>query len=273
MKRILSLEAAALTLCLPAAQPAPAGYVLELKGTWVSSRAGVLKRFDTLYPGEKVSASSATAEGDLVTISSFYHLVPSTTLTFTTTAPPPLFIRAGSKQDGWFVRVFAAIKNLGHTEQSQTLYAISRGSGMGPEEAVLEAAGGRPDLAPALTPVMPGEYGFQLTPLSKAGADRIKGTLSWAPPEAELVEPVQLIPGLYRLRLTDGSGHSVGAEAVVLIKSSQDLAPYRTAWVRFLATLSRGGKQDGPASEDLRTLRAGCLVALEHDATLLEAKP
>src|SRR5262249_10156022 len=132
-------------------------------------------------------------------------------------------------------RAKALYSALFHNSKPPVVFTLARGSDSArPQEAVLPLGADGPDLAAALRLLPPGaQYEIKLSPIS--GGPPKAGRCTWTNSQAQLQEKLQVVPGLYLLRVstqeTDSTESTpLGSTVTVLIVDAKD---YRRAEAAF----------------------------------------
>jgi len=273
MKRWTAILAAVAlaALALTAQETRESGRITGVAGVWISSLTNhEIHRDDLVLAGETIYPSPKTEKGAL-TISFFGHgrlsehpqklCVPNTA-----DCPSTYLVPTIVEEVSLLARLQDAARALFPKEVRQLHFAVSYGA-RGPQEAVLLAGSKRPDLAPALLPVSPGEYTVELAAWSihkGPSADTFRSKLLWQEGEADVRFESELPAGLYQLRVIDEHQETVGAQAIVLLRSPEQFKKSAQAFEKLSQSLEAVRLQkDTKAPDAWRQFCVQALMAIE----------
>jgi hypothetical protein len=250
-----------------------AGFIVSVRGTWISSKTGQpLGASESVFTGNQITAKMPASQDSFISIALYDgQTTKNLKCRSASDCDPPYTVPSVRNPDGFLTRVFNAIWHLDPSELTKVVLAQSRGPG-GPEEAVLALGqNGIPDLGPALKPVAAGSYTAELffwPDTDGAPAMAASGSLEWSGSRADWKPSGPVKPGLYQLAFANSRGQPQWLNVTVLVASAPNYGNFQRAFARWETTTNRWKSEEN--AEAVHSFRVGFLIALWRDPSLAE---
>ncbi len=204
----------------------PAGFVVDVKGTWVTvlgDPGRIVHRNSYVYAGERIQARQPLASSSITIALANGKVIRRSCVQDIASCGSPIIINDAPPVSSVAGRVAAAVMKLITPEDEHSAATIARDV-FGPRPAVIGLKGGQLDLRPALTRIPEGSYLAVLAPdhLDEPSAGREAPRYpAIVPPTGPVwIKTGDLQTGLYQLTIFPVAGNeSVGSTVRVLVAS------------------------------------------------------